>query len=285
MKLSFFTLLVLVCVLWAFFVVIIPFFWMFATSITPLEHLYSSPFWIIPTTITFSSGNPEIGPLYYDLLFGYWAPQFWHYYGNSIKISLLTVFITLPLALLGGYGLSRYKFKGNRTITLLLILLYMFPPTVLAAPYFIISRTLGLYDTIWILALVNSVRTTPFATWVLRMLFDGIPKEIDEAALIDGCSHFTVLTKVIVRLAKSAVFVVGIWSFMMTWNEFLFAYTLGKSEATPITPLIYQLTFQYGTPLNTIMAIACTNSIPLIILFMIFQRYIIRGFIAGWGKF
>ena len=285
MKLSLFHLAVTFILIWATIVVILPIFWMFVTSVTPREELYSSPLWIIPSRITFTSGDPAATPLYYDLLFGYWAERFWHFYGNSIKVSLLTVAITLPLSLLGGYGLSRFKFRGNRFITLTLILIYMFPPTVLAAPYFIITRNLGIYDTIWALVLVNSVKTIPFATWTLRMLLDGIPKEIDEAALIDGCSRFGVLVRIIIKLAKVAVFTVSIWSFLITWNEFMFGYTLTKKEAVVITRLIYQITFQYGVTLNSIMAIAATNSIPLIILFIFFQKYIVRAMIAGWGKF
>ncbi len=278
-----FRLALIVILAWGVGVVFLPFFWIIVTSITPMEQLHQTAFWIIPSSVTVSSPDPETNPLYLDWLSG--KNNFWKFYGNSIILSVATALITIPLSLTAGYALARFGFKGNRAVTIFLIFMYMLPPTILAAPYLILSRSLGLFDTITVLVLVNLVRTVPFAVWTSRIIFEGIPVAIEEAAMVDGYSRLGAVRRVLIPLSKPAIFVVGIWSFIIAWSDFLFAVSLTANQATPITPVIYQITFQYGVTLNTIMSLAILNSIPLLLLFVLFQKFIVKGMIAGWGKF
>lgn len=206
-------------------------------------------------------------------------------YRNSWIISPFTALLTVILASLGGYGLSRFRFKLRAGFILLLLLTQVFPLVLLATSYFHIIIRLGLYNTRMALILLNTTFTVPFCTLLLKSIFDGIPKGIEDAAMIDGCSRVGCFLKIVLPLSWAGVCATAIFAFIQSWSEYLFALTFTTDYNTmPITVEINKLLGHYIVSWGKIMALATLAMIPILVMFTLFQKVLMKGLTAGAVK-
>ena len=206
---------------------------------------------------------------------------------NSIFVAVSTVVLSLSLAVAASYALGRIQFRG-RTILLFTILgVSMFPQIAVLSGMFELVRALGLYNNLLSLTLSYMIFTLPFTVWVLTTFMRELPKELEEAAVVDGATPFTIVTKVFMPLMGPALATTGLLAFIAAWNEFLFALTFtlsGEMRTVPVAIALISGASSYELPWGNIMAASVIVTVPLIILVLIFQRRIVSGLTAGAVK-
>ncbi len=206
---------------------------------------------------------------------------------NSVLVATTTVGISLFLAVTASYAFSRIPFRGRGLMLLTILSVSMFPQVAVLAGLFELIRFLGLYNTLGAMILSYLIITLPFTVWVLTTFMRDLPKEIEEAAIVDGAGPFTIVRKVFLPLMWPAMVTTGLLAFIQAWNEFLFALTFVSSDtARPVTVAIALLSGASGeeTPWGLIMAASVIVTVPLIVLVLIFQRRIVAGLTAGGVK-
>lgn len=210
-----------------------------------------------------------------------------HYLWNSTAVAVMTVIGTLILSTLGGYGFSRFRFPGRNALFMLILATLMIPFQSILNPLFVLLRLLHLQDTQLGLALVYTTFQLPFAVFMMRNAFDAIPKEIEEAALLDGCKPISLLWRVMLPLAGPGLATVGLFAFFGSWNELLAALILISDSRAFTLPvmLLNAQSGQLGAVNWGLMQAGITLSIlPCALLFLLLQRYYIQGLVAGAVK-
>lgn len=204
---------------------------------------------------------------------------------SSIVVSGATTLVGLTLAVTAAYALSRFRFPGKDSGMQLLLVTQMFPATLMLVPLYSILQSLGLLDSLGGLVLVYATSSLPFCVWMLKGYFDTIPRELEEAALMDGASHWQVFVKIVLPLARPALAVTALFSFMQAWNEFILAATL-LNDATRFTlPVALQrYVGEYKTEWGHFAAGALLISAPVMALFFALQRFLVGGLTAGAVK-
>ena len=256
------------------FFLVAPLIWVLTTSVRPLVEVASSPPLIFPRSITFKA--------YVDL----WeAAPFLDYLFNSVFISLMTALVALSFSICAAYAFSRFRFRGSTVMLILVVMSQMLPGSSILIPLFQVIRNLGLLDTHAGMVLVYTGFSIPFCTWLLNGYFRSIPEDLEQAALIDGCNRLQLLYRIVLPLAAPAVIAVGIFAFLLAWNEFLFAYLLTKTRALTI-PVGLRAAFlgQYVNKYDQLFAASLIFSLPPIVLFIFLQKYFVRGLTAGAVK-
>ena len=256
------------------FALVLPLIWVITTSVRPISEMTSTPPILFPRTITFGAYVEmwETGP-------------FLKYFMNSIIISLATAFIALSFSVCAAYAFARFRFKGATALLMLVVMSQMLPGSSILIPLFQVIRTLGLLDTHLGMILVYTGFAIPFCTWLLNGYFRAIPEELEQAALIDGCSRFALLYRIILPLAAPAVIAVGTFAFLLSWNEFLFAFVFTKSRALTIAVgLRAAFLGQYVTKYDQLFAASLIFSLPPIAIFVSLQKYFVQGLTAGAVK-
>ena len=253
------------------FLVLIPFLWMFSTSLKPLPEVNKyPPQWI--------SGGMSLKP--YGQMFSFLP--FSTYTLNSLIVALSATFLTLILGSLAGFAFSRFQFAGKKMILLVFLLSQMLPGASVIIPLFQLLRTLGLYDTLIGLIFVHTAILLPFVIWLLYGFFLAIPVEVEDAALIDGCSRLNVLWKVILPLALPGIGATGLFAFLGSWNEFFFALLLTSSDSTRTIPVgIGLFVGEYRDVWNQMSAAAVLFSFPPLILYLMMRKTFVKGLTAG----
>ncbi len=204
---------------------------------------------------------------------------------SSIAVSGATTLVGLVLAVTAAYALSRFKFPGKQTGMQALLVTQMFPATLMLVPLYSILQTLHLLDSLAGLVLVYATTALPFCVWMLKGYFDTLPKELEEAAVMDGASTLQVFLKVVLPLAKPALAVTALFSFMQAWNEFILAATLLDDQARFTLPVALQrYVGEYKTEWGHFAAGALLVSLPVMGLFFALQRYLVGGLTAGAVK-
>lgn len=204
---------------------------------------------------------------------------------NSYAVAALVVVATLVIGILAAYSFSRFDFPGKKLINTVVISVQAIPPVVLLIPYMSLIVKLKLYNTYWALVLTYMVFTLPYAILMLTGYFNTLPKDLDEAVMIDGGSRFVALWKILVPAAVPGMISVGMYTFMQAWNEYLFALTLTRTNDMRTVPIgISLLMGQHAYEWNQMMAMSVLGSVPVLILFLFFQRYFIAGMTAGSVK-
>lgn len=255
----------------AIVIVFIPLAWMLSVSLRPnLEVMKMPPSWL-----------PEVFTLEgYAKIFS--SSRYLIVFLNTTIVSLLVTLISLFLGAMAAYALARFKFAGQRLVLMFLITTQMFPLVLLCIPYFRIFITLGLYDTRTSLVIVYLTFTLPFCVLMLRSYFVGVPRDIEEAAMVDGCSRLGAIFRTLVPISYPAFLGAGLYAFLLAWNEFLFAVVLIESwENRVLTMAIYSLMAEFVTDWNAMMAFSVLASLPLVIVFIFLQRYMVQGMTAG----
>lgn len=251
-----------------------PLLWGISTSLKNKNEIYAFPPVWIPDEITFKN---YISILNNGALFNSFL--------NTLIVALSTTLIALVVGVLGAYGFSRYRFPGRNTLLWSILFTKLFPRVVVIVPFFVTLRNLELINTYPGLILVYLMALFPVAIWLIKGFFDNIPKEIEEAAIIDGCSIPQLLWYVIIPISKPALVAVAMYSFIIAWNEFLFAlvFTSGLSRR----PLSVALAFfidDVGIQWGELMAASVIMSIPAVLVFTFSQKLLVRGLSDGAVK-
>ncbi|MGK9148112.1 carbohydrate ABC transporter permease [Plantibacter flavus] len=209
------------------------------------------------------------------------------YIGNSLFVSLLTVVLTLVISLFGGYAFARFRFWGKNALFLATIAILMVPYATLLIPLYVLLNVVGLSNSLVGVALVLTMFQLPFSTFMMRIAFESIPKELDEAAMVDGCNAWTVLWKVLVPAVKPGLITVGLFAFLAAWNDFMAPLILLNDSTKMTLPLAVsnlrgqvQGVVDYGATEAGVVVLA----LPCIVLFLILQRHYVRGFMSGAFK-
>lgn len=288
-----------------FFVIItaFPFYWMLNLSFRPFGDVLLNPLRWAPRLQDIESALAPIGCIWNN------APQceaairnssyvavlveygFLTYIRNSTIVSLLTVTLTLLFAIPGAYAVTRLDFRGRNALSWGILLIYMFPAIVLGIPLFVffvrIQHALGirLRGNLYAVTIIYLASTLPVALYMLRSYFPTIPRDLEEAALIDGCNRLEVIWRITIPLAVPAIATVALYTFMIAWNEFLYALLfLVEHQPAWTLPLGLQQLDSQEVPRTFLMAGSVIITVPVIILFFFFERFLTRGLTAGAVK-
>ena len=240
--------------------------------------------------IALSPGNAlggEIGDSFTDEHFAkiLEGESFWLWFRNSLIVSIGTSILGLVIAIPAGYAFSRYKFTGRDVSMFAFLLVQMFPGIIILVPYFLVMKTLGLLNSHLGLILAYCVTALPLCVWMLKGFFDTVPRELEEAATLDGCNQFQVFTKVVLPLSLPAVAVTALFSFLAAWNEFLLALTFNTSNDMYTLPVgLASLISATGQAWGDFAAASILVSLPVALLFLFFQKFLIEGLAAGGVK-
>lgn len=259
-------------------VVIFPFYFMVVSSLKPRAALLQNPTYL-GVDLTRSLGELFVG--YREVLVTF---DFLRYIGNSTFVALATVVITLVLAILGAYAVTRLRFPGRTFMSRAILLIYMFPAIILVIPLYAIFTQLGLRDTLPGLLIVYPATTIPVALYMLRSYFQTLPADLEEAGMIDGCSRLSVIWRITLPLSLPALASVGLYIFMIAWNEFLFAFMfLDNPDIYTLSRGMVALNSQ-EVPRQFLMAGAVIVTVPIMLIFFFFEKYLVGGLTAGGVK-
>jgi arabinogalactan oligomer/maltooligosaccharide transport system permease protein len=204
---------------------------------------------------------------------------------NSLLVSTVTAAVGIVLATTAGYAMSRWSFPGRDGGLQIFLITQMFPGVVMAIPLYILLDEAGLLDSLLGLSLVYATTAIPFCTWNMKGYFDTIPRELEEAATMDGASRWVCFTRVVLPLAKPALVVTGLFSFMTAWNEFILAATFMNDERAFTLPVVLQsYVGDYGTEWGHFAAGAVIVSLPVMLLFFVLQKHLVAGLTSGGVK-
>jgi trehalose/maltose transport system permease protein len=261
-----------------FVYIVFPFYWAFRSSITPDGELFVTPVHYWPSQPTFDHYAQVLGD-----------GQFVRSLGNSAIVAISTTLLALFIGTVGAYALGRFRFKGRLPVMYLILSMTMFPSIAILGSLFDLVRRFGLYNNLLSLIITYLVFTLPFTVWVLTSFFQSLPKELEEAAYVDGASPWQTLYKVMLPLVAPGMVTTGLLAFISAWNEFLFAVSFLQTPDKRTVPLaIFLFATSSGggfeVPWGAIMAGTVIVTIPLIVLVLIFQNRIISGLTAGAVK-
>jgi len=252
-----------------------PIYWMIATSIKPMNELFANPPHLFPHAPTFQA--------YIDNFVR--SQSVFGYVGNSFVVATGTMALTLLLAAPAAYALARLPIRWKSAVLILLLATQMLPSIMLAMPLFIAFSKLQLVNSFGALILANTTHSLPFATLVLRPYFLGLPSGLEEAALIDGANKLSAFWRIMLPLVRPGLLTVGAFCFLWGWGDFTFALTLTTDETyRPLTMGLYKFIGEYGIEWNNLMAVATIAALPIILIFILLQKYIVSGVTSGAMK-
>lgn len=250
-----------------------PFYWLLNTSLQPLDALFQFP----PKFL------PSITPAAYLDYIKNSAILQWMI--NSLYVGCISTLLSTVFALPAAYSISRFSYRGKPAMIFLVLLTQMLPPVLLSIPVYIIFAKLGLTNTLTVLIIIYTATTMPIGIWFLKGFFDSIPREMEEAAAIDGSSVLKTLVLILLPMLKPGIVATATWSFIIAWDEYLYAYTLVENNKLwTLSVGLAAYMGQYSTPWNEIMMGAALATLPVVILFMFFQKHLVSGLTAGAVK-
>jgi multiple sugar transport system permease protein len=204
---------------------------------------------------------------------------------NSIIIATLMTFTALVLGTMAGYGFSRFKFRGNRALSLFMLLGQLIPLIALIVPFFQIFDAVGLLDTKIGIALAHLTTALPLVTWMSASYFSTIPVELDEAAILDGCTRMQALRKVVLPVALPGIISIALFAFLMSWNEFVLASVLTNTDNSKTLPIgLSEFATMFTVDWGSTMAAAFLMTVPVVAVFLLFQKQFVSGLSAGAVK-
>jgi multiple sugar transport system permease protein len=256
-------------------VVAFPLVWMVLTSVKAQTELFRIPptFW--PESITFDH--------YKQLLY---ETPFVKYFLNSMIVAVSTTLLVIVVATLGAHSLTRFSYPGRERLAQLVLFTYLLPSVVLIIPLYLLMVWLGVANTLFSLTLAYTTFALPFALWLLRSFMQGIPQDLEAAALVDGASRMGAFFDVILPQALPGIISTSLFSFILAWNEYLYALVLvNTDEARPLTTgVMNMLITSFNIEWSLLMAASVMMSLPIIIGFAFLQKQLTRGFGAGGVK-
>lgn len=255
-------------------VVIFPLYWLVASSLKTRAELFAFPPLLFLSKVDFSG--------YGEMLR---ETELVRIFANSFVVTLSTVAISLVMATLAAYSLSRFRFVGKELLGLLTLLTYLFPPVVLLVPMYVLYARTGLLDSHLGLIIAFTTFNVPFALWLLRAYLASIPTELDEAARIDGASWIVVLWRVILPLAKPGLATAAIFTFINSWNEFMYtSIFINDPQKMTLPYAIYSFMSGQLVRWKPLLAAGVMVTLPIFLVFVVFQKAFIRGLTSGAVK-
>ncbi|TFB56702.1 carbohydrate ABC transporter permease [Cryobacterium tagatosivorans] len=260
--------------------ILAPFAWMVMASITPQRVLITTPLRWIPEEFDFnryiqifSGGAESVGATFRAAMV------------NSAVVAVGTVTISMVVGILGAYAFARLRFRFRRATLMVFLATYMLPQIALLIPLYLILNSLGLLDTTTGLILVDCALVIPFVLWILSNYFMTIPDELEEAARIDGTTRLGALFWVVLPAARPGIFAAIMFSFLLAWDEFMYALIFTSSDAAKTLPVaISEFAGRYTTDFGLVAAGGILAALPPLIVAIIFQRYVVSGMAAGAVK-
>ena len=254
--------------------VLFPYAWMVATSVKPIADVVSWPIRWIPERFTLES---------YEAILA--DPRFVRSLFNSVVVSVAVTTISLVLSVPAAYGLTRLVRGGGRPMLIGILASQFFPPMVFFVPFYIILQTLGMLNTLGGLVFAYLSVTLPVCTWMVATSLRDLPVEIEESARIDGCSDFGMIWRIVLPIAAPGIVTAGIFAFILSWQEYIFALLYTTSERAQTAPvLMFYLLGQHQIDYARLMAAAVLLSIPIAVPFAIIQRVYRQGLTEGGVK-
>ena len=259
------------------FFILFPIYFMVLTAFKSDRELYdlaAVPFWI----------RDGVSLQHFRHLF--FKTNFWRWLLNSLLVSAVSMGMSVALSVFAAYSLTRLRFPGRQAFGIAVFITYLVPPTLLFLPLTQIVTWLGLSDTLWALLLTYPTFLIPFCTWLLLGYFKVVPREIEECALVDGCSRLGVLFRIIIPVAIPGIICASLFAFTLAWNEFLYALTFTSASVTKTVTvgvaaeMIRGDVFHWGG----IMAGAVTGALPVVVVYVFFLDYYVVGLTAGSVK-
>ena len=253
-----------------------PLFWIVVTSLKTEKEIFQIPPTLFPRVLNTKSYVAQVATGDFNMF---------QSFGNSLVISVGATLIAVVLAVPASYGIAKYHFKGKKAILLGFLVTQMLPVSVLLTPMFILFKNTHVYNTPVAAILADATIGIPFSVLILKNYFASIPKELEEAAYIDGCNRFTAFIRVLIPIAKPGVVVCSVFSFLYAWGDLAYGMTFIIDQTKrPITAGIFNFMGQYGTKWSYLTAFAVVTIIPVALIFIFMQKYIISGMTSGAVK-
>ena len=277
-KKTLFTIMAWVVVL----LVVFPLLWMTSTSFKPLTELYALPVEFLPADCGtgFVCGTTTH---FERLLF---ETPFPIYFRNSALVATMTTALVIIVSTLGAHSIVKFTYRGRTMVAQMILFTYLLPSVVLVIPLYLMMSWLGIVNTMFSLVIAYTTFALPFALWLLRSFMSGIPPDLEYAAMVDGASRMTAFVDVILPQAMPGIISTALFTFILAWNEYLYALVLISKDTSKTLPpgVITMLTSQFNIEWSMLMAAATMMSIPLIVVFTFLQKHLTRGFGAGAVK-
>jgi multiple sugar transport system permease protein len=255
--------------------ILFPIYWLVITALSTTDELYRLP-------PTFWPQDPQ-----WNVFARVWAAKpilLW--LGNSMLAALGSVGLSMLVSVSAGYALSRYSMRGGATMGLFILTAKMLPATLLVIPLFSIFSSLGLVGSLWTLVLAHSTMIIPFAVWMLKGYFDTIPRELEQAAMVDGCSPVGAMVRVVLPVATPGLAATALYAFVLSWADYAYARTFLVNSPDNWTANLGITTMQgeYVTYWNDIAAASVFIALPIIAIYLFLERYLVGGLTAGAEK-
>jgi len=263
-------------------ITLFPFYYMLVLSVKPIEQLLLDPgrIWVSVEELTLDTYRTVLRSVEDE------GQGFLVLLRNSALVSLGTVALTLLASVPGAYAVSRLRFFGNRQVSALFLAVYLFPSTLLAVPLFVMFAKMGLQSSLVGLAVVYIAQTVPVSIYMLRNYLATIPRSIEEAAALDGCSRLAIMRRIVLPLAAPSLMATALYVFMIAWNEFLFAllFLAADRDAWTVSLGLQQLANGVEVPKTVLMAGSVILTIPVMVLFYLAERMLTEGLTSGADK-
>lgn len=257
-------------------VLLFPVFWTFITSLKTEQEIFQNPPTFYPHVLNTKSYAAQIENGDFNMFRSFL---------NSLIISLGAMLIAVVLAVPASYAIARYKFAGRNGMLLCFLVTQMLPVSVLLTPMFIMFKNMKLYNTWGASILSDATIGIPFSVLILKNYFASIPKDLEEAAWVDGCNKFSTFIRILIPIAKPGIIVCAIFSFLYAWGDLAYGMTfILDQQKRPITAGIFNFMGQYGTRWSYLTAFAIVTIIPVAVIFIFMQKYIIAGMTSGAVK-
>lgn len=252
-----------------------PIVWMLSTVFKPTDELFATPPQWIPDHPTLEHLETVLG-----------SSNIQRYAVNSVFVSGATTVIGTVLSTLAGYSLSRFRFRGQQVVMTFLLATTMFPMVMLLIPLYRLWASLALLNSYVSLVVMHLSLVLPLGIWLMKAYFDALPREVEEAAVVDGAGPMTTLVRVTLPLATPGVVVVALFSFLASWDEYLYTFTLVSDDQMRTLPvgMVVQYFGQFAYAWDRVMTLSLLMAAPVLLLFLFFQRYIVEGLTAGSVK-
>jgi ABC-type glycerol-3-phosphate transport system permease component len=254
---------------------LLPYLWIVSTAFKDFSEIFTIPIRLIPRHITFDNFKAVI----------YGQMDFSQKFMNSLIVTIATTLLSLVVSLPCAYALTRFKMKGKMFLLQTILISQMIPIVVLLIPLYIVIVKVGLINTFSSLVIANLTFSVPFAVWVLYGFFTRLPISVEESAMIDGCSRFQILVRIVLPSAMPGIAASAAYTFISAWQEYIFALTFIDSQRKFTLPVaLTSYIGQYGTQWGNMMAASLLVTLPVLVLFFGVQTLMVKGLTAGAVK-
>lgn len=269
------TALLYVTVLAAIAVILFPIYWLLVTALASTDELSGLP-------PTFFPSDPDWG--IFARVLDERPIILW--LTNSAIVAVGSVAFSMVVSVMAGYSLSRFRVRGGQSLGLFILTAKMLPATLLVIPLFAVFRNLGMIGSLWTVVIAHSTLIIPFTTWMLKGYFDTIPRELEQAAMVDGCSPMSAMMRVVLPISTPGLAATALYAFVLSWADYAYARTFLQGEQTNWTANMGIATMrgEYTTNWNEVSAAAVFVAIPIMVIYLFLERYLVGGLTAGAEK-